>query len=319
MGSSLTNVIPGPHQTIRANLGREQFALQLFDALWERYRERVSYVRTYESLIRDAGATFVNDHIAFRTLANQNPLTGISSLSRIFEALGYRPAGVYDFPDKHLNAIHFQHPHAEFPKLFISELKTWELSGAARETIERTLATHRPSLPLATLAALVSIEQETATVELMDQVLCYIQDLPWELPERTDVEAINAESQYAAWVLVHGYNVNHFTSLVNSHGVATLGDLEKTIAALRAAQVPMKAEIEGERGSKLRQSATEAVRIEVDVKEHGRRTSMPWSYAYFELAERNPIKDPRTGQAVRFEGFLGPQATQLFEMTRLTK
>jgi hypothetical protein len=29
------------------------------------------------------------------------------------------------------------------------------------------------------------------------------------------------------------------------------------------------------------------------------------------------VTDPATGKQVRFEGFLGPQATNLFEMTRL--
>ena len=32
---------------------------------------------------------------------------------------------------------------------------------------------------------------------------------------------------------------------------------------------------------------------------------MPWSYAYFELAERGPAPDPETGRQARFEGFLG--------------
>jgi len=131
------------------------------------------------------------------------------------------------------------------------------------------------------------------------------------------VVALNRESQYAAWVLVHGYNVNHFTSLVNSHGVESLDDLEKTIDALRRAGVPMKPEIEGEPGSKLRQSATEAVTIPVAVMDAAESTTIDWTYAYFELAERNEVLDPQTGRLVRFEGFLGPQATNLFEMTRV--
>ena len=69
-------------------------------------------------------------------------------------------------------------------------------------------------------------------------------------------------------------------------------------------------------GSKLRQTATEAVVINVDVTDHGVQASMPWTYAYFELAERGEVSDPDSGRRCRFEGFLGPQATQLFEMTR---
>lgn len=308
----------GPHQTIEVKNSREQLAVELFDTLWARYRERVSYVQVYERIVAEAGATFINDHIAFRTFANQHPTTGIASLSRIFEALDYRPAGVYHFPKKHLNAIHYQHPQPAFPKLFISELKTWELRDASQEIITSALASHRDPLAAPTLNSLSRLDHSPPSATLLTEVAEYLQHLPWNLPDRAAVDTVNEESQYAAWVLVHGYNVNHFTSLVNSHDVDSLNGLEKTIAALREAGVPMKLEIEGEAGSKLRQSATEAVTVDVDVSVDGNDTTMPWTYAYFELAERNEVIDPETGQQVRFEGFLGPQATNLFEMTRVS-
>jgi len=310
--------LPGPHRAIQARNERERFTLELFDRLWARYRQRVSYVATYESIVREAGATFFNDHIAFRTFANQHPMTGIASLSRLFEAIDYRPAGVYHFPDKHLNAIHYQHAHPEFPKLFISELKMWELSSESQQIIEDVLNSHRGAVSRATLGSLASLNDAVPDKSaLLDELVAQVESLPWSLPRREAVERLNRESQYAAWVLVHGYNVNHFTSLVNSHGVASLNGLEKTIDALAAAGVPMKADIEGEPESKLRQSATEAVVIDVAVTDQGRSATMPWTYAYFELAERNPVVDPSTGELVRFEGFLGPQATNLFEMTRV--
>lgn len=308
----------GPHGSIAVGSARQRFLARLFDALWDRYRQRVSYVQTYERVIEQAGATFFNDHIAFRTFACQRPLTGIASVSRLFEALGYRAAGNYHFEDKQLSAIHFQHPHPQFPKLFVSELKVWELPDAAAGLISRTLASHRPAVSEDILVALNRLDQhEDRFDELLSVALATFHELPWELPGREDVLALNASSQYAAWVLVHGYNVNHFTSLVNSHGVPALDNLEKTIAALVAAGVPMKQEIEGEPGSKLRQSATEAVKIEVDVLAGAAASKMPWTYAYFELAERNEVVDPDSGKRVRFEGFLGPQATNLFEMTRV--
>jgi hydrogenase maturation factor len=51
---------------------------------------------------------------------------------------------------------------------------------------------------------------------------------------RQDLQAVNQETQYGAWVLVHGYNVNHFTSLINSHKVPELDTIEKTAKALEA-------------------------------------------------------------------------------------
>lgn len=308
----------GPHSSIPLSTPREKFAAELFDSLWETYRQRVSYVATYEQVIQGAKATFVNDHIAFRTFAVQQPLTGIASVSRVFQALGYRAAGSYHFEDKQLSAIHFQHTNPQFPKLFISELKVWELPKEAREIINRSVRSHRSNVSEEMLAALHNLDRDQSHAKnLLPEVIDQFHSLPWLLPRREDVVALNAVSQYAAWVLVHGYNVNHFTSLINSHGVPALDDIEKTIAALQKAGIPMKTEIEGERGSKLRQTATEAVKIDVDVLDKGIPAKMPWTYAYFELAQRDAVFDPESGKQVRFEGFLGPQATNLFEMTRV--
>jgi hypothetical protein len=308
----------GPHAAISVTTARERFGARLFDTLWDTYRRRVSYVQTYEQVIRKAGATFFNDHIAFRTFACQQPQSGIATVSRVFEALGYRAAGSYHFEDKQLSAIHFQHQNPQFPKLFISELKVWELPAAQREVINRVVRSHRPPVAESVLVGLQNLDRdESAAGDLLPQVVAQFHELPWLLPRREDVVELNKVSQYAAWVLVHGYNVNHFTSLINSHGVAALDDIEKTIAALSGAGVPMKTEIEGERGSKLRQSATEAVKIDVQVADQGMPAKMPWTYAYFELAQRDTVVDPASGKRVRFEGFLGPQATNLFEMTRV--
>ncbi|MBI1904056.1 MAG: DUF1338 domain-containing protein [Planctomycetia bacterium] len=313
-----TAVPEGPHRRIATQNAREGFLVELFDRLWDPYRKRVAHVAKYEEVVRTAGGKFVNDHIAFRTFACQTPSTGIASVSRIFEALGYTAAGCYVFPDKLLAAVHFQHPNAEFPKLFVSELQTWRLDAESRRVILKTVAGHRASVKDDVLSALARLDEDrTERSELMDAALDWFCKLPWEPPEKATVTALNKASQYAAWVAVHGYNVNHFTALINSHGTPALADIEKTAAALAQAGVPMKKEFEGARGSKLRQTATEAVVIDVDVLDSGRPAKMPWTYAYFELAERGEVADPETGRRARFEGFLGPQATNLFEMTRV--
>src|SRR5882724_6321034 len=314
----MTTAIVGPHKAIPVSSAREKFCAELFDLLWDRYRQRVAYVQTYEKVIREAKATFVNDHIAFRTFATQQPLAGIATISRIFEALGYRAAGSYHFDDKQLSAIHFQHTNQQFPKLFISELRLPELPADARALLAKTVRSHRPAISLEMLASLANLDKDNKpAAELMPRVVSEFHELPWLLPAREDVEKLNKVSQYAAWVLVHGYNVNHCTSLINSHGVTALDDIEKTIAALAKAGVPMKKEIEGEPGSKLRQTATEAVTIDVAAHDRGMPATMPWTYAYFELAQRETVTDSTTGKKVRFEVFLGPQATNLFEMTRV--
>ncbi|HVJ83633.1 MAG TPA: DUF1338 domain-containing protein [Planctomycetia bacterium] len=311
--------LAAPHRVVEPKDERERFLVELFDALWVEYRERVTYVRQYEEVVAKLGGSFFNDHIAFRTFGRQRPQVGIVTLSRIFEALGYVAANCYQFPDKHLSSIHYQHANPRLPKLFITQLETWKLSAAAAGTIDAALASHPPALSDAALFDLAHVDAVAATrrSELLSELRGWFTAPLWPAPDAAALDALNKESQFAAWVLVHGYRVNHFTALVNSHGVAAMDDIEKTIAELKQAGIPMKSEIEGARGTKLRQTATEAAMVDVAVKEGGKDAKKPWTYAYFEIAERGMIADPETGRTGRFEGFLGPQATNLFEMTRV--
>ncbi len=305
-----------PHARIPCRNDQERFLAALFDRLWDRYRQRVPYAGQFVQIIEQAGGQFVNDHIAFRTIACQQPHTGIASIARLFEALGYVPAACYQFPDKLLSAIHLQHPNAGFPKLFISELQSWRLSATGQQRVLRSISPCRSPLSDATLRELVHVDGRS-TSELLRTTADWIETLPWCTPEEADVRAVDEESQYAAWVLVHGNNVNHFTALINALNIPTMRDMDETVRVLQAAGIPMKTEIEGTPGSKLRQTATEAVKVDVPIMRNKQRATMPWSYAYFELAERNTIMNPETGQSHRFEGFLGPQATQLFDMTKI--
>lgn len=314
----MPSIIPEPQRAIKTNNSTERFILSLFDRLWDKYRQRVNYVATYEQLIKNEDASFFNDHIAFRTFSWQNPMLGISTLSRLFQTLGYIAADSYQFKDKHLNAIYFQHSNPEFPKLFISELRTWELNSTSRKIIHDAVKTHRTNLPESFLVDLYHLDSKSKSTRasLLDEAVDFIHDLPWNVVEKADLLELNKESQYGAWVLVHGYNVNHFTSLINSHKVPALDDIEKTSNALLNAGVPMKKEIEGDRGSKLRQTATEAVVIDVPILENGKLNTIPWTYAYFELAQRDSYIEAASGKILRYEGFLGAQATNLFDMTK---
>jgi hypothetical protein len=304
--SSSSACVNGPHLPLASpNDPQEVFCAKLFDRLWDAYQQRVPYVGIYESL-NPRG--FVNDHIAFRTFASHT--TGIITLSRIFEALGYRVEGVYQFPTKCLTALHLEHANnPKLPKLFLSELRIWELPDDARAIVEEHLDTHCKELAsngvLARLSRFDLSDDEQD--RLLDQFSMFFETLPWKTPTKEAIHFLNQHSQYAAWVLVHGYKVNHFTALVDS--------VEDVVALLDKTGVPMKASIEGAPLSKLRQTATLAVVIDVPVSEDSTTTTMPWPYAYFEICERNSVV-MADGAKRRFEGFLGAQATELFEMTR---
>lgn len=245
-------------------------ARQLLENLWDRYVKDVPHARTFLSL---CPTPFANDHVAFRSLRRDG--SGVAAFRRVFERLGWREGGSYTFPDAHLEAIHLSHPDG-LPRVFLSELVPEALSPAAQAILARLPADPPPPLSEdpAELAAWFA---------------------PPAPPAEADLLALEAESQYGAWLLAFGRKVNHFT--------AAVPDVEVWQARLADAGVPMKGAIEGAPGSDLRQTATRAGSLTIALAGGGVRT---WPYAYLEIAERHR----------GFDGFLGAQARQLFDMTR---
>lgn len=292
---------------------------RLWASLWQDYSQRVEYARIYQQMIKEAGYSIANDHIAFRSLgltinkSGEKINLGIPYLAEIVEALGYIEAGQYEFPDRYLKACHYRHPEQErfnLPKLFISELVVdalpVELAQQITETVRCDRFFHKSNL------------SQWLTTESPETIVSQLQAVfsrPWQPPKLSLIEAINAVTQYGAWVLLHGYAVNHFTGYINQHHNSIYPDIETTARALAERGIPMKDKIEGSSNSGLRQTATVAVTemVEVwdDTKE--RLSQIPWTYAYYELAERNLIE----GQL--FEGFLNAQAKNLFAMTQKIK
>ena len=282
-------------------------------------------------MITAAGGTVANDHIAFRSLRlvidspEGKQDLGIDYLGGIAEALGYSAAGEYSFADQKLYARHYRHleqDRFDLPKLFISELIVDELPEAIATLIYQTVSfgQDQSSVRLLDVQTLESI-RAASTVTEVDSTVNQLQGIftrPWSVPKRSVVEAVNTVTQYGAWVLLHGYAVNHFTGYVNRQNTPQYPDIESTARGLVSLGVPMKAEIEGSRNSGLSQTATFAVTEMLDVLDDtsGKIIQIPWTYAYYEIAERNAI-EIAPGQQVLFEAFLGSNAQNLFEMTRI--
>ncbi len=298
-----------------------EIAQQLWDLLWQDYRDRVTYARIYQQMITEAGGSIANDHIAFRTLRltvdqhGHSMQLGIPYLAKIAEALGYRQAGEYHFPEQFLYAHHYAHPDQDsydLPKLFISELIVDDLpknaAAVIKETVQSSDFSWYPDMPLESM--------KTCDRQALLTTLAHLFDRPWQPPQQSAVEQVNAVSQYGAWVLLYGYAVNHFTGYVNRHQAAKYQTIDQTIAGLINLGVPMKSSIEGSIESGLCQTATQAAIGQAWVKDDtGHLIQIPWPYAYYEIAERHQIKD-LAGNLVLFGGFLSAQAKQLFEMTR---
>ena len=243
-------------------------AERLLELLWDRYAAEVPYARTFVQL---SGGSFRNDHVALRTLAR--PGGGISTFERVFERLGWRRAGEYTFPETHLEAIYMAHPGG-LPRVFISELKADELSPRAQQLLS-------------------TLPESPPAPESTEELVGWFSAPP--PPSEGALLELEKESQYGAWLLAFGRKVNHFTGSVD--------DVEAWQRKMSEAGVPMKADIEGARGTHLRQTATHAAPLPVVLQGGGTR---PWPYAYFEIAQRSP----------GFDGFLGPQARALFDMTK---
>lgn len=292
---------------------REHTAQQLWQRLWEDYQRRVSYARVYEEMIHQAGGIVINDHIAFRSLrlSVEGRNLGIAYLESVVKILGYEMAGEYIFPDHKLYARHYRHPQQEeldLPKLFISELIVELLPEPIATMMGKTVKTGK-------LFDMWNLDHwvETSQIDQLQKIFTR----PWPAPLKSVVEAVHEVSQYGAWVLLHGYAVNHFTGYINRQHAPQYPDIESTAHGLAQRGIPMKAAIEGNVGSGLRQTATQAVAEMVSVQDDasGVLTQISWPYAYYEIAERNVV-EVAPGQQALFDGFLGPQARNLFEMTR---
>lgn len=298
----------------------KQISKELLDVLWKQYVGRVSYAKKYVELVTQKGGKVVNDHIAIRTLnthTGEQP-EGIRAIKHILNCLEYVPAAKYNFPKKKLSAVHFEHPDEMFPKIFVSQLELTKMPDWAQNVINKTVKDTPYLLSDQSIELLQRLKSERELPKEGADIL--IKDLaqyfrrPWGIPQKEDVLKLNDVSQYAAWVLLHGNSVNHFTAFINYQDVKEWPDLESTCKGLEDAGVPMKESIEGKKGSKLRQSATKAVKEEVKVKGEDGVEKITWTYAYYELAQRDFIEE--NGTRKLFSGFLGEQAAHLFDMTR---
>jgi len=298
----------------------KQITGDLFEKLWQQYIFRVSYAKTYSGLVQQKGGAVVNDHIALRTFnthTGEQP-GGIRAIKHLLNSLEYEPVTKYKFPKKKLSALHFEHPDEMFPKIFVSQLEVDELPEWAQKIINNAvretpyLLSDESIELLHILGENGSLPREAASY-LVDDLVQYFRR-PWRIPKKEDVLKINDVSQYAAWVLLHGNAVNHFTAYINYQNVKEWPDLETTCNALAKAGVPMKESIEGKKGSKLQQSSTQAIKEEVKVKGENGVERIVWAYAYYELAQRNFVEE--NGSKKLFSGFLGEQAQHLFDMTQ---
>lgn len=259
-------------------------AMKLLDQLWREYAAMNPQVAAIHGLLAAEGETIVNDHVALRTFGD--PRVNIEVIARPFVAAGYAAAGAYRFAEKRLIARHFVHEDPALPLVFISELVLEQCSPGLRARVDALLA----PLAASTLAA-----EALAAV-----------GRPWQV-SFVEVEALRAESEYAAWLACFGWRVNHFTVLTNA--LKRRQALPELLAFLEGHGFEFNhagGAIKGAPALGLEQASTLASAVPVAFSDGVR--AVPG--CYYEFARRYAGADGRL-----FRGFIEGSADRLFEST----
>lgn len=284
---------------------------KVLSGLITRYKERVPDVSAIinamikEGVINNDGG-IENDHIAFRTICV--PFLGIQSLEKIFLHYGFEKKDHYYFPAKKLDAYWYAPPSAEYPRIFISELRVQDLSEDAQNII------HSYTDEI-TYDSVLKVNLDNA-----GEVDQFLHSGLWRIPTLEDYLTLSKESEYVAWVIYNRYYLNHFTISVHNlkEGYNTIADfnifLERNGFTLNDSGSKIKVSPDGN----LLQSATVAEMIEATFA-NGVKHRISGSYV--EFAERKVLKqfEHLPSSAIkpehRREGFEANNADKIFEST----
>lgn len=254
--------------------------------LWELYTSQNESAQKVYELFRSNGEIVVNDHIAFRTF--DHPKINLDKLGEIFLQLGYKEMDSYDFPEKKLNAKHYENTdHTNAPLIFISELRTNEFSDYLQTVVQESTSRIPQSL--------------------IDSGEIIFAGNIWGKPSYVIYQNLLRESEYAAWLYFNGFRANHFTVSVNH--LKKYDSLQKVNQLLKDNGFELNdsgGEIKGNPSQYLEQSSIKADVIIGDFIEG----EYEITGCYYEFAKR--YKD-ESGKL--FKGFIAKSADKIFEST----
>ena len=257
--------------------------------LWENYYAITPTVKKIKQAL-SLGTTYNSfcDHIAFRTIStNKNGITqlnkskyGIERLSEYFMEQGYSFIERYYFKEKNVRAIHLEKENC--PKIFISELILNECSSFLKSTLVRAFNRY-------------TISDDTL-----------ISGRKWDVNYKT-YKLLKNESEYAAWLYIHGHRVNHFTISVNE---LKNYSIEIVCTQLRTSGIKLNASggtIKGSSRLGLKQASTMA--DEISVKFEDLKLPVKVASCYVEFAERFTVENRV------FNGIVTKSANKTFKST----
>jgi hypothetical protein len=258
----------------------------ILNQLWGKYIHQNPHAKKVYDLFSDRGENVINDHIAFRTFAH--PKINIEKLAAIFTKNGFEQRGSYQFTEKNLKALHYQHPtNSKLPKVFISELNLDAFSIKFKDEIVKL------------------VEKIPDSLILSDEFV--FSGVPWGSLSHNTYNLLAKESEYAAWLYANGFVANHFTVSVNH--LKTFSNLQEVNEFLKHNGFILNAnpdEIKGSPKLFLEQSSIKAGRQSINFTDGAYQIPT----CYYEFARRY---NQENGEL--FEGFIAESANKIFEST----
>lgn len=259
---------------------------EIFEKLWASYiAQNPEAKKIYDSFTHE-GEKIDNDHIAYRTI--YHPKVNVDVLARPFLLAGYKQNGYYIFEDKHLTAKHFEHPNdPSAPRVFISQIMTEKFSQELQDVLKQCA--------------------ENIPEDLLNGNELIFAGNVWGKPSYSIYEKLRLESEYAAWLYVYGFVVNHFTVSINS--LKKYNTIEKVNQFIKDKGFLLNAsggEIKGTPDELLEQSSTKAGALLVAFEEG--EFEIP--SCYYEFARRYPDSNGNL-----YSGFIAKSADKIFEST----
>ena len=251
---------------------------------WTDFRDSNPCADAVYQLLASMEDHVTHDHIALRTFATES--VGIDTFMAPMVAAGYIDTAEYIFPKTHVYARHYEHPDAEWPNVFISQLELRAFSNTFQTTLGGLL--------------------RRISRDRVGRWDFFTTARPWEISFAA-YETLKQESEYAAWVSAFGFRPTHFAVRTNSflryRELATLNTLLKE----RGFELNTTGgEIQGSPHVYLEQSSLKAAQTQVTFSDG--IYSIPGTY--YEFAKRYAMPD-----GTLFNGFITESAVNLFHST----
>ncbi|MCH9828251.1 MAG: VOC family protein [Gammaproteobacteria bacterium] len=282
------------------------------EAATAKFANNVPDFVTLQALVADNGGRFRNDHAAIRTADPAVRDLWVEAAA----VLGLRRDLDYAFPAKKLVSFDLQVPGDDSTqfKIFVSQVDLDafppDVAALIREDCEEQAAAvdHSPFGALIAKAGKSGLEADEAQA-FIEHFVDRLMSRNGPPMKRSTLQAVADVSGEAASALALGPDFNHVTIDVLAAGYAGIDEMT---AAMRERGFRLLPKIQGEPGSKLRQTATMAATMETPVREaDGRIGSAQTERQFVEIIERGLV-DNSDGAPRIFKNFLAANAEQIF-------